>query len=303
DYFIAAGAVYMACLLTAQGIIYLRNGLHTATFDLLPCGLIRVRIPTVITWKPGQHVFARFIPLGLHSLTAHPFTISSIARDPDKMRMGNEMGNEIAFYIKPKRSITARMARVAAKSPGSSTGVFLEGPYGGLSTDLARFDAVVVIVGGSGGGFSLGVVEEALRVAQRTVEIVYATRDTMTAKWYEDEIDALVAKYDRSTDDVSKSIHITSPAVQSSEDTQVPDLEKVAQPDASVQEAQRQLRPNIAEIIASATNGDKGKRVGIFACGPSSMLNDTRNAAAQAQRGVLSNEIKEAYLHTEPFGW
>jgi predicted ferric reductase len=290
----------MACLLAAQGIIYLRNGLHTATVDLLPCGLIRVKIPTAITWTPGQHVFARFIPLGLHSLTAHPFTISSAARDPDKTRMGNE----IAFYIKPKRGITARLAREAAESPGCSKGVFLEGPYGGLGTDLARFDAVVVIAGGSGGGFSLGVIEEALRVARRTVEIVYATRDAVTANWYEGEIDALVAKYDpdRSTD-VSTSIHITSHGVQPSDDTPVPDLEKVALPDASsVHGAQRQPRPSVPKTIASAADGDKGQRIGIVACGPSSMLNDARNAAAQAQRGVLGNAIQEVYLHTEPFG-
>jgi ferredoxin-NADP reductase len=290
----------MACLLAAQGIIYLRNGLHTATLDLLPCGLIRVKIPTAITWKPGQHVFARFVPLGLHSLTAHPFTISSAARDPDKTRMGNE----IAFYIKPKRGITARLARVAAKSPGGSKGVFLEGPYGGLGTDLARFDAVVVIAGGSGGGFSLGVIGEALRVARRrTVEIVYATRDAVTANWYEDEVDALVAKYDPDRSmDVSKSIHITSHGVQPSDDTPVPDLEKAALPDASVQGAQRQPRPSVPETIASAANGDKGLRIGIVACGPSSMLDDARNAAAQAQRGVLSDAVQEVYLHTEPFG-
>lgn len=116
DYFIATGAVYLLCLFAAHIRTYLMHGLHTATLELLPCGLVRVSVPTIINWTPGQHVFVRFLTSDLHLLTAHPFTISSACRNPDK----TGKASEIIFYIKPRCGVTARLAAMAAKQDRKS---------------------------------------------------------------------------------------------------------------------------------------------------------------------------------------
>lgn len=320
DYFIATGAVYLACLLAAQIRTYLIHGVHEATLDLLPSGLVRAKIPTIISWRPGQHVFVRFFALGLHSLTAHPFTICSIAYNPEE----TGKASEIVFLIKPRRGITARLAKVAEKSPACTKKVLLEGPYGGLSeTNLAQFDQALIIAGGSGGGFSLAVAEEALKhpaLAHGNLQIIFSTRNPTMADWYIEELETKLSTFNASKH-TSVSVHITT---QTQPQTQPPSHNDTAKetkpepdkdlPDQNVNvnendntseqysfSVHRQFRPDIPGIVAAAADGVSGKRVGVFVCGPASMLHDTRNAAAMAQRGVLRGVVEEVFLHTEPF--
>lgn len=316
DYFIATGAVYLACLFAAQIRTYLIHGVHEATLDLFPSGLVRVKIPTIMSWRPGQHVFVRFFTLGLHSLTAHPFTICSIAYNPEEVGKASE----IVFLIKPRRGITARLAKVAGKSPACTKKVLLEGPYGGLSeTSLAQFDRVLIIAGGSGGGFSLAVAEEALKqpaLSHGNLQIIFSTRNPTMADWYIDELETKLSAFNASKH-TSVSVHITAhpqPQPPSHNDTikqpepdkDLPDQNvKVNENDTPSEQyslsVHRQFRPDIPGIVAAAADGGSGKRVGVFVCGPASMLHDTRNAAAMAQRGVLRGVVEEVFLHTEPF--
>lgn len=317
DYFIAAGAIYLLSLFTAQIRTFFIHGVHSATLDLLPSGLLRVKIPTIISWHPGQHVFVRFFTLGLHSLTAHPFTIGSIAYDPETIGKASE----IVFYIKPKRGITGRLAKVAEKSPSCTRKVLLEGPYGGLSeTRLGQFDRIIVIAGGSGGGFSLSVLEEALKqpsLAHGNIQIVFATRQQNMADWYIDEVETKLSTFNAPKNNPI-SVYITSnnqpvPADKDTTDTdpkpEATDTKNKDLPEPDVTSTSgsysiavnRPFRPNLPDIVAAATSGESGKKVGVFVCGPASMLHDTRNAAARAQRGVFGGSVDELFLHTEPF--
>lgn len=281
------------------------HGVHEASIDLLPSGLVRVKIPTIISWHAGQHVFVRFLTLGIHSLTAHPFTICSIAYDPDQVGKASE----IILLIKPRRGITGRLAKLAAKSPGSTKKVLLDGPYGGLSeTNLAQFDRVLVIAGGSGGGFSLAVVEEALKhhaLSAGAIQVIFATRNPAMADWYNDEMHAKLSTFNASKQ-TSVSVHVTGEADLSSLDPD-PDQPDKQPPEPRITSEGRynlavhRQRPNIPEIVAAAANGQSGKRVGVFVCGPASMLHDTRNATARAQQGVVNGTVEEVFLHTEPF--
>ncbi|KAJ5225430.1 hypothetical protein N7468_006655 [Penicillium chermesinum] len=200
DYFIASGVIYMLSLMAANFRTFLLNGLHTATLEVLPSGLVRVAVPTFINWTPGQHVYVRFLTSDLHLLTAHPFTISSVYHDPAT----TGKVSELIFYIKPRGGVTGRIAALAKKKPGCSKKIFIEGPYGGVSAhNMARFDTILVIAGGSGGGFSLAMVDEALRLSEleatgekpahkgrRNLEVVFSTRDSAMADWYTAEIES-----------------------------------------------------------------------------------------------------------------
>ena len=280
-----------------------------------------------MSWRPGQHIFIRFLSphLGLHCLTAHPFTICSLSQDPDKVGKASE----IVFYVKPRHGITARMAKIATKSPVFSQTVLLEGPYGGISdtANPAEFDTVLVIAGGSGGGFSLAIVEEALRVYgnmpglhQRNIQVVFATRNKEVAEWYREEIDNRTSMYDVSAKTVSISIHDTSlehtelsvsaPGTKESSNEITDEIEPALSEKCSGAAATGQhistivsgSRPSLPHIIDTATSTPGSHRIAIFACGPASMLHDVRNAAAEAQKRTLRGGA-EVYLHTESFSW
>lgn len=95
DYMVAAAAVYASCFLYAQIRTYFEHGLgrHAAS-TLASNGFVRVAIPARSGWSIGQHVFVRFVGLGPHAWTSHPFTICSLPA-----RAG-EKDNELVLYIR-----------------------------------------------------------------------------------------------------------------------------------------------------------------------------------------------------------
>ncbi|PLB40507.1 ferric reductase family protein [Aspergillus candidus] len=378
DYFIAAGAIYLTSLCASLAKTHFTNGRHAAHMELLRCGLVRVRIPTTtMSWHPGQHIFIRFLNprLGLHCLTAHPFTICTLSHTAEKLGHSPE----IIFYIKPRRGITGRMARLAAKNPNSSSTVLLEGPYGGIfhAGALNHFDNILVIAGGSGGGFSLGVVEEALRAHtsphtgdsshhhNQHIHVILATRSREMATWFRQEFEQRVVSHtaDMSGKHLTISIYITAdsqvelkagsdkhlvldpnenPAIgaQDKEPDNTPQKDTTTleqTPNTSPSLSQQDYladnddddddlphmtttliygRPILKGILSDessaiaapktdhTTGGSSGKRkVGVFVCGPASMVHDVRDAAADAQARILREDsaVGEVYLHTEPF--
>ncbi|OJJ76840.1 hypothetical protein ASPBRDRAFT_190187 [Aspergillus brasiliensis CBS 101740] len=322
DYFIAAGAIYILSLLVSNIRTYFMHGRHTATIEQLPCGLVQIRIPTIMTWRPGQHVFVRFLSLqqGIHCLSAHPFTICSLYHDPEQAGKAPE----ITFYVKPRRGLTASLGNTTLEKPSSTETVLLEGPYGGMSesVDFTRFDTYVLITGGTGGGFSLAILEEALRTHQQqqptaTIQVHFATRTAALADWYREEIKAKLAAYNVPSDKISLSIHVTKETLLStpaSGSPLIPDSVEKREPAGFVDSVSSQNdiadtavqlgnRPDIPGIITASTTSNTSSRIAIFTCGPASMIRDVRNAAAEAQGQVLKkgSTVEEVYLHTESF--
>jgi ferredoxin-NADP reductase len=298
--------------------------MHKATLDLLPGGLIRVSVPSKMKWTPGQHVFVRFLTSDLHLLTAHPFTISSACTDTI---------SELVFYIKPRGGVTGRLRAMAAQRPGCTKRILVEGPYGGVSEPhMAQFDTILVIAGGSGGGFSLAMVDEALRVSgmeiaeqekhnqRRNLQVVFSTRDHAMADWYIEEIErrlsesTMLASSDNGFE-TSVSVHVTGQRESGISSSSEDDLKSGKVPREITTTGRfslnvhRNARPDLPGLLArtvamahtQGTHVGRKQRVGVLVCGPASMLHDTRNAAAVAQSRVFGGEIEELYLHSEPF--
>lgn len=137
---------------------YFDHGIRRrATITRVSEHALRVDVPVgpFMFWNPGQHVFLRFLALGLHGLTAHPFSVCSL---PDSDKLIGEPRSVMTFYVKPRGGITARLAaRVARSASGSLTvPVLLEGAYGGVhGRPLTDYDRALVVACGSGAGFSL----------------------------------------------------------------------------------------------------------------------------------------------------
>ncbi|KAJ5373744.1 hypothetical protein N7517_005750 [Penicillium concentricum] len=328
DYFIVSGVIYFLSLIASHTRTYLIHGVHNATLELLPSGLVRVAAPSIIKWTPGQHVFVRFLTSDLHLLTAHPFTISSACRNPDEIGKASEL----IFYIKPRGGVTGRLRAMAAKGPGCTKNILIEGPYGGVSEPhMAQFDTILVIAGGSGGGRSTPVDGDERTgkretiTPRRNLQVVFSTRDHAMADWYIEEIESRLSESTMVSADsdngfeTAVSVHVTDQrrsnisSTSESDDVKgttgkVPPAETTTTGSFSLS-VHRYARPDIPGLVArtvamahvQGTQLEKKQRVGVLVCGPASMLHDTRNAAALAQARVLRGEVEELYLHSEPF--
>lgn len=125
-----------------------------------------------------------------------------------------------------------------------------------------------------------------------------------------EEIETRVSTHASGDVSASASVYVTSSTPSAEQEQKLADDESKlpsAKPSLSRQVGiTHGTRPNLPDHIeAMAASGAGGKRVGIFVCGPESMLHDVRNAAARAQRGVLGGKggdgLEEVYLHLEPF--
>jgi NAD(P)H-flavin reductase len=111
-----------------------------------------VRAPRRFAWAPGQHVFVRFLGLGLHALSSHPFTVSSLhaAGAGGENTTEGEGENTVELVLRVHGGITRALAAKAAGRPAWATRVVLDGPYGGLHAPLRAFERVYLLAGGSG---------------------------------------------------------------------------------------------------------------------------------------------------------
>ncbi|KAH6685899.1 hypothetical protein F5X68DRAFT_222771 [Plectosphaerella plurivora] len=309
DYFIAAAGVYLVPLVFAwvRGLVVF--GLkRRATLVPLSGGAVKISISVdgEDKWRPGQHVFVRFFTLGLHAGTAHPFSICSVARN-------GEGKSDMVLYVKPAGGLTARLATMAQNNPGCSVAVGIEGAYGGLAVrDLSQFDKVLLIGGGSGAGFTLGLIEDILSRSPdarhiKSVRVVLASRRSPARDWYGDELHRLGQKYAQAKDLVQVTWHETRdtegveeagyPAKKSS--SEVGDrVESGDEKGAGLELDVKQGRPSLPELIKGETERYSGESIAVVVCGPEGMANDVRGAAAQAQRQSGSGEV---YLHVEGF--
>ena len=216
DYFIAAAVLYFCSLLLSTGRSIFHIGIHHAHLELANSksndSLVRVTILTAMRWKPGQHIFIRFLTAGMHAITIHPFSICSL---PDKTGRASDM----VFYIKPKSGFTARLARMAASGSANAIPVLLDGPYGGPpASSLTGYEQVLLIAGGSGAWFLLPLLEDLIRctchmdeLLRMKVHLILAVRKLEEAQWFKSAVGALVHG-DVCTCNIHISVHITGDA-------------------------------------------------------------------------------------------
>lgn len=171
----------------------------------------------------------------MQAISSHPFTIcSSPSPNPNDQ-------SEIVFYIRRHGGFTAKLHAYALEHPGHSVPVIVDGPYGGIQLQEYRdIDHVLVVAGGSGGGWCLPLIEQFVRRSApgQTTEskdaprlesqhergpsgpvslrVVLATRDTANRAWFLRAVDELRAKYP-STDsliDIQIQVYLTGKAAR-----------------------------------------------------------------------------------------
>ncbi|KXS99408.1 hypothetical protein AC578_8131 [Pseudocercospora eumusae] len=150
-YFIATGVLFSLSWLHRQIRIYFQHGIsHRASVSIASNGFICVRIPTQASWTVDQHFFVRFMSLGLHAWTIHPFTACSL---PTRASALEKADSELVLYIRPRGGFTSRLARHAESHSNSFIRVLIDGPYGGVEMQkLVTSQRQLIVAGGSGAG-------------------------------------------------------------------------------------------------------------------------------------------------------
>jgi len=335
DYFIATGVVLSLTWLHRNIRMYFEHGIGlTATVSLASNGFVRVSVPTRTTWRVGQHYFVRFLSLGLHACSSHPFTACSL---PTRHADGETKESELIFYIRPQAGLTARLAKHAEKHGSKNMRVLLDGPYGGCDMQkIVQSDRLVVLAGGSGAGWALPLLHAYLRRLEMstdrapTMHLILATRNIATCHWFEETVaDILKSSTCLGHAPPGLDIHIhytgsehnaAEPKVTGQFLSKLEDPEKAplqhASETASNSDSNASTpslaavskctngRPDVPALLASeAAACGSDDLLSIFVCGPVSMQNDASNAAASQQLSIMKGAKKDIYLHMEHFSW
>lgn len=291
--------------------------LHRARIQLLSEGsdtitpTIRITIPTrVMQWKAGQHVFLRF--LAVRPMESHPFTIANVSEGT----FGDE--RVMTFVVRAKSGFTSSLANAVHASGGKDNGyaVLIDGPYGVDGGHLAAFQHVVLCIGGSGMSWAMGVLQHLQLAAAAghgpvSIRLVWAVRDigkstlvryltVAWVSWFEAQLAALPL--------VKVDVYLTGNNMDRSDsglsEKGMDDSPKIDNGETGLVYSRHGGRPDFPAIIASQLAEWDGS-VGIGACGPTGLITDVANAAANAQKDILRGRsaVDEVFLATECYGW
>ncbi|THV08009.1 hypothetical protein K435DRAFT_642878 [Dendrothele bispora CBS 962.96] len=292
DYFWATLAIYSTAFLarTTRTLYNSSLGL-SASVSTLPGGMLKldVQTPSRVRWRPGQHVFVRFVSLGIHAFSSHPFTIASIPN----VESSGDSELELAFAV--RGGITKRLAGLVRDKPSKALRVWVDGPYGGIpGKSMGEYDHVYLLAGGSGVTFTLSLLMDLSRRAKikelelkcKHVEFILAVKSHDSILWLEDQLTAARAS------GFTVRVHVTQ--------ADTPSVGGLKEGDDSSNVVCG--RPNLPSIIRKACQTNTGT-MAVAACGPDSFLYDVRNAVADCQLAIADGygQCKDLFLHTENY--
>ncbi|KAF5373099.1 hypothetical protein D9758_001494 [Tetrapyrgos nigripes] len=336
DYFWATFAIYFLAFFTrifrtlynsALGLpasleyLAMTSSTHETEDGLLK---LTIQTPPRLRWTPGQHVFVRFITLGLHAFSSHPFTVASIS----PLRSGRDVAEsdghgklELVFAV--QGGITKKLAGLVKDKPAKALRVWVDGPYGGVpGKSLGEYESVYLLAGGSGVSFTLPILMGFVRQAQasklkcRHIEFILAVRTSDSISWLEEQLTTarelgftISVHVTRSPDDqainrLGKDKNTTSN--DGIEENDYTNNESIDDDKAmSMMKGPFGLsygRPNLPARIHKACQTTNGS-MAVAACGPDSFLYDVRNAVADCQLAIADGYGKctDLFLHTENY--
>jgi len=179
-----------------------RIGTITATVDRLDGALV-LRIPMHFTWSPGQHIYISFWSWKMMSRPWlygrwHPFTLTNLSSNGVLRRKDgtevehNERRAWTGCCLVQVRGGTTKWLETHA---GSNIEVLIDGPYGGNGASIVAYSTLVLIAGGAGITYVIGVLEGVAISARRNqsghlrrVEVHWVLRNKAQLAWVEARI-------------------------------------------------------------------------------------------------------------------
>ncbi|KAF7433701.1 hypothetical protein PC9H_005664 [Pleurotus ostreatus] len=288
-----------------------------------------IRVPDCDAgWEAGQHVQLRVFfrnrfmeshPLSI--VTAPPSTscisnegiVLAVRACGDWSKALNEYANSDAQQSHVSALTLKAESELATGFPEVPIRVMLDGPYGGCSINLGRYENVLFLAGGSGATFTISLLDDLVaRCAKlrrpgdektNRIEFVWCIRSFDAMEWFAPLLATIVDTAMKSTLDLHISIFVTSLR------SLLPD---VTLPNTDI----RVGRPSISALLRSFASMPHGPNraltdkelamppqyggVAVCASGPESLTREAANAVVQVNlsQGIRLGGIA---LHTEKF--
>lgn len=251
-------------------------------------------------WIAGQHVHLRVL-FNSRIYESHSLTI---ANAPSSMSaLGEVHPGGITLGARAcgdwSRELNA-LAQSGEKGNGMErVSVILDGPYGGATLDYGTYESVLLVAGGSGITFTLGILDDLIgRIVklgrphgERTRRITFAwyIRSFGAISWFERYFMAIAKTAQGSGVEVTFRFFVTCLCNPEA----IPPI-----PNATVEVT----KPPVSQLLASLLEATKQNAggVGIAASGPESLTRTAQNTVAKIGPATAT-AVGGVELHTELF--
>lgn len=255
-------------------------------------------------WIAGQHLRLRVFFSG-RMLESHPLTIANSPSPVSCISSG-----EIILGVRVNGDWSHALNEVArrAEKQHLQVSVMLDGPYGGSSIDLGNFENAILIAGGSGITFTLGLLDDIVgRVVNmkrkggektRRVKFVWCIKSFGSISWFAPMLVDIALKAQSSSITLHIEIFVTCLCDPESVPV-IPNCE------VSIE------KPRVAKLLDTFLNGavdlEAGKRnkadlngLALAVSGPKSLTTEAQSTVAKLSIGQM-RRIGNVALHTEEF--
>ncbi|KAM0335878.1 hypothetical protein ACHAQA_000928 [Verticillium albo-atrum] len=149
---------------------------NQATVHPLPHGGTRIVLQkSPVGARSGEHCFL-WVP-SIRSIEMHPFTIAAV--------------NPLEFVVASYDGFTRDLHEYAVRNPGASLKASVEGSYGTFP-DPAAYDKVVLVAGGSGASFTIGMalnmIKHAKAGSQQSIVFVWMVKNHAHLEWFSEHL-------------------------------------------------------------------------------------------------------------------
>lgn len=212
---------------------------------------------------------------------------------------------ELIFIIRPYKGMTSGLKKQLMKAPGHTKEllVLLEGPYG-VKTNLAPYERVLMISGGSGvSGITSYLCEQGAHAPDRHTRFVWAAREE---SFVSDVVEKDLASFvDR--DDVVLDLYLTRGPQVATQDRKTGVEATLRRLSSRVGAANgprvTYAKPNVAELLDNEIGQllTKDSRLAVVVCGPGRLADDVRREVVRSIGSKI--DASRIELHEESFGW
>ncbi|TBU24548.1 iron reductase [Dichomitus squalens] len=277
-------------------------------------------------WVAGQHVRLRVFFSG-RIFESHPLTIvnapsSNSCLPGGTMTLAARAIGDWSRHLNQYALAEQERNHEKDEQPGVPVQVMIDGPYGGSSVELGDYESVLLVAGGSGITFTLGMLDDivarCIKLGRpngektRRIEFAWCVRSYGAIHWFAPMLmDIATAVADTSLD-LYISVYVTC-LCNPENVPPIPNMDVTVCPRPSVTTLLRDLvtppPPKSLEFDEGAQEISASSRlkwvglgggVGVCAAGPESLTRAAHNAVARVSltRGV---ELGGIALHTELF--